>query len=454
MKKAVVVALALWAVAAPLAGYSKKKKQAEAAKIDSVASAPAAPAPEPAVKLASGLEYRIIHHGTSTRKPVMGDKLELTLIVKIEDSTVFDSHTMNNGKPVPLQVAKPKFQGDPVEGYMLLHEGDSAVFRLPVDTLLKSGNQMPPWMKAGKTLEYDVMMKSVKNDSEVRKEAEQKLANQKATDDKALQDYFAKNNLHPTKTASGMYYVINKEGTGNLPQQGNVMSMFYVGKFLSGNIFDTNEDSTFHHQDALKVELGKGKVIKGWDEGLALLKKGSSATLFIPSYLAYGPRDRGPIPGNSVLIFDVTVMDIQTQDDIDEKLLQDYFKEKKIKPMKTASGLYYTITKKGKGVNAKDGQTVSVNYTGKTLDGKAFDSNTDSAFHHRDPLKFELGKGRVIKGWDEGLALLNKGSKATLYIPSRLAYGPQGQGKRIPPNAILMFDVELLDMKNNVDPVK
>ncbi len=454
MKKAVVIALAFGAVGAPLAGYSKKKKSAEPAKTDTVAAAPAVPALPPAVKLPSGLEYRIIHHGKSSRKPLMGDKLDLTLVVKVDDSTVFDSHTMNSGKPVPMQVAKPKFQGDPVEGYMLLSEGDSAVFRLPVDTLLKSGNQMPPWMKPGRTLEYDVMMVSVKNDSEVRREAEQKLANQKAIDDKALQDYFTKNNLHPTKTASGLYYIINKEGTGNLPQPGNVMSMFYVGKFLGGNIFDTNEDSTFHHQDPLKVELGKGRVIKGWDEGLALLKKGSSATLFIPSFLAYGPRDRGPIPGNSVLIFDVNVMDIQTQDDIDEKLLQDYFTEKKIKPMKTASGLYYTISKKGKGVNAKAGQTVSVNYTGKTLDGKAFDSNTDSTFHHRDPLKFELGKGRVIKGWDEGLALLNKGSKATLYIPSRMAYGPQGQGKRIPANAILTFDVELLDVKNTEGELK
>jgi len=448
MKRIVTISLSLFVlVSCHTTKKSVKPVEKPTTNVTGAAAPVTAPVLDPVKKLPSGLEYQVVKHGTSSRKPVLNDRLELNLIVSTDDSVIFDSHKMNKNKPIPIQVAKAKFQGDPIEGYMLLSEGDSAIFWLPVDTLLKSGTTLPPWMKPGKKVEYDVMMLSIKNDSEAKREMELKIAAQKELDDKLLQDYFLKNNLHPAKTASGLYYQIKKEGTGDLPKPGNVLSMFYLGRFLNGNIFDTNQDSTFHHQDALKVELGKGRVIKGWDEGLGYLRKGSVATLYIPSGLAYGPKDRGPIPGNSILLFDVTVSDIQTQEEIDTKVLQDYFTANKIKPLKTASGLYYSIKKKGKGPLPKEGQNVTVKYTGKTIDGTTFDSNVDTAFHHTDPFSFELGKGRVIRGWDEGIGLLNKGTVATLYIPSQMAYGSQGQGKKIPPNSVLVFDVELVEFK-------
>ena len=138
----------------------------------------------------------------------------------------------------------------------------------------------------------------------------------------------------------------------------------------------------------------------------------------------------------------------QDQKAIDDKILTEYFTKNKIKAMKTPSGLYYTISKKGTGENAKAGKQVSMNYLGKFLDGKKFDGNVDENFAPaggRTPLAFTLGVGQVIKGWDEGVQLLNKGARGTLYIPSGLAYGPNGRGP-IPPNSILMFDVELLSM--------
>lgn len=131
----------------------------------------------------------------------------------------------------------------------------------------------------------------------------------------------------------------------------------------------------------------------------------------------------------------------------DDKLLTDYFAKNKIKAVKTPSGLYYVITKPGTGANPAQGQEVKVNYTGKNLDGSVFDSNLDPAFSHVEPLKFKVGQRMVIAGWDEGLALLNKGAKATLYIPSTLAYGPQSPSPKIPANGILIFDVELLDFE-------
>jgi peptidyl-prolyl cis-trans isomerase A (cyclophilin A) len=109
----------------------------------------------------------------------------------------------------------------------------------------------------------------------------------------------------------------------------------------------------------------------------------------------------------------------------------------------TASGLMYIIEKEGTGPNPQKGQTVSVHYAGYLTDGKKF----DSSFDRNEPIEFPLGMGNVIQGWDEGIALLKKGGKAKLIIPSQLAYGERGAGGVIPPNATLVFDVELVDIK-------
>ena len=111
--------------------------------------------------------------------------------------------------------------------------------------------------------------------------------------------------------------------------------------------------------------------------------------------------------------------------------------------MKTASGLEYIETEPGTGVQAEAGKTVSVHYTGKLQDGKVFDSSISRG----EPIMFQLGKGKVIKGWDEGIALMKVGGKAQLIIPPQLGYGERGAGGVIPPNATLLFDVELVDVK-------
>ena len=110
---------------------------------------------------------------------------------------------------------------------------------------------------------------------------------------------------------------------------------------------------------------------------------------------------------------------------------------------KTDSGLYYKIIQKGDGVKPTSGQTVSVHYKGMLPEGTTFDSSYDRG----TPIDFPIGMGHVIAGWDEGILLLNKGDKARFVIPSDLGYGAQGAGGVIPPNATLIFDVELMDIK-------
>ena len=110
---------------------------------------------------------------------------------------------------------------------------------------------------------------------------------------------------------------------------------------------------------------------------------------------------------------------------------------------KTASGLQYRDDSAGSGTEAARGKRVSVHYTGRLDDGTKFDSSRD----RNEPFAFTLGVGQVIAGWDEGVSGMRVGGKRTLVIPSALGYGPRGAGGVIPPNATLLFDVELLDVR-------
>lgn len=127
-----------------------------------------------------------------------------------------------------------------------------------------------------------------------------------------------------------------------------------------------------------------------------------------------------------------------------EKLdICEYTKENKIKTEPLASGLYYIETLEGTGDLPQAGDKVSVHYTGKLLDGTVFDASANRGV----PFEFTLGVGQVIKGWDEGIALMKKGGKATLIIPSKLGYGSRAIPGVIPANSTLIFDVELIDIK-------
>lgn len=110
---------------------------------------------------------------------------------------------------------------------------------------------------------------------------------------------------------------------------------------------------------------------------------------------------------------------------------------------KTNTGLRYKILKKGSGNQAQKGNTVSVHYEGSLTNGQVF----DSSYQRNQPIDFQLGIGQVIPGWDEGISLLKVGDKARFVIPSELGYGSAGAGGVIPPNATLIFDVELMEVK-------
>jgi FKBP-type peptidyl-prolyl cis-trans isomerase FkpA len=130
----------------------------------------------------------------------------------------------------------------------------------------------------------------------------------------------------------------------------------------------------------------------------------------------------------------------------DSKTIEDYLAKNKIAAVKSEKGTYVEVLSPGAGNVADSSQVILINYTGKSFEGAAFDSNTDSAFQHVEPLPVNMAAPNVIPGWVDGLKMLKKGAKAKFYIPSSLAYGKRGNPDKIKPNENLVFDIYVTDI--------
>ena len=234
-------------------------------------------------------------------------------------------------------------------------------------------------------------------------------------------------------TPTGLKYQDLVIGDSRFPVTGDKVVVHYTGKLEDGSIFDSSLD----RNQPFEFPLGMGRVIKGWDEGLASMQIGGKRILTIPSHLGYGERGAGErIPPGATLIFEVELLEIK-------KPFIDKDFELQGEETITSNGMIMIDHIIGEGQRPLPGEIIIVHYTGKLENGKKFDSSHDRG----SPLEFPLGLGKVIKGWDEAFLTMNVGGKRTLIIPPYLAYGERGVGKVIPPNATLLFEVELIDIK-------
>ena len=248
-----------------------------------------------------------------------------------------------------------------------------------------------------------------------------------------------KEDKHPVtmKTSSGLEYTITEKGNGKKPQIGDKVVVHYTGKLLNDTVFDSSK----RHGQPFTFKLGAGQVIKGWDEAFQLLQVGDKATIKFGPELGYGAQAMGSIPANSTLIFDVELLDVI------EGIRPWDAKGKDT--ITTASGLKYIMfTTNPTGAKAEAGTKTKVHYSGYFMDGKLFDSSVERG----QPIAIKVGAGQVIRGWDEGIALLRQGEKAKMIIPYQLAYGEQGRQPAIPPKADLIFDVEVVEVQQSVAP--
>lgn len=271
----------------------------------------------------SGYKY-IVQKSTGGAKPQPGDYVYFQAQARNGDSVVFSSRMV--GQEPFLQIQKEDQKPAPGTPPNFMEEvlrtmavGDSVTIIYPLDTLPRK----PPGFENAKELYYDVVMTQIKTEDQFTKDAEADRQKQDAERvqvqareaevaakvAQVVKDYNSGALASQLKTtSSGLKYMILEEGTGEAAQDGKVVSVHYYGVLKDGSMFD----NSFSRGTPFTFQLGKGMVIKGWDEGIGLLKEGGKAILFIPADLGYGEAGSPPvIPGNAELIFYVELTEVK-----------------------------------------------------------------------------------------------------------------------------------------------
>ncbi|MCA9943223.1 MAG: FKBP-type peptidyl-prolyl cis-trans isomerase [Anaerolineales bacterium] len=237
-------------------------------------------------------------------------------------------------------------------------------------------------------------------------------------------------------TASGLEYIEIEAGTGPRAQPGDLVSVHYTGTLEDGTEFDSSSGG-----DPFPFVLGEGRVIRGWDEGIALMNVGGKAQLIIPPDLGYGDTDYGPIPGGSTLYFDVELVSsepaptpvIPPTAEPPTAVNPDDFTT-------TDSGLQYAFLEEGDGETPEPGEVASVSFAGWLEDGTKFADSQDGV-----PLDFIVGEEQILPGWDEMVLLMQVGDVVQFILPPELGLGEEGAPNGvIPPNATLIFEMGLV----------
>lgn len=226
-------------------------------------------------------------------------------VMKIMIKNYKDSIIMSNfNEPAPATQVIQKGTRGFVESFLLsMHKGDSASVWISSDTLAKQmGQELPAFIPKGSELHYVIKIVNVMSKAEMDKKDKLEKAKQPLEDEKLIKAYITKNKIKAQRTPSGLYISKSKITTNAFPKAGDMVKVHYTGRNLKGEVFD----SSVERGQPFEFSLGRGQVIKGWDEGIMMLKKGEKGLLLIPSGLAYGASSQGAkIPANAVLIFEV-----------------------------------------------------------------------------------------------------------------------------------------------------
>jgi len=261
----------------------------------------------------TGLYYKF-HNSNDGDKATVGDVMTLVMIYRTEDTTLYDSRI--SPTPMKLPLIAPDYKGDIYEALAMMTIGDSATFIISADSFfLKTARypRLPDFVDSNSILYFDIKVEDIlseaenqKAQEEARKAQEAEAAVLKAEVGDKLQAYLKENNITVEPTASGLYYIDIKKGSGAKVVPDKTVIVHYRGTFLDGSEFD----SSYGRGEPLEFPIGKGSVIPGWDEGIAMMNVGGKAKLIIPYYLAYGESGRGSIPPFSTLIFEVELIDM------------------------------------------------------------------------------------------------------------------------------------------------
>jgi FKBP-type peptidyl-prolyl cis-trans isomerase FkpA len=269
----------------------------------------------------SGLQYKFFRVGEETNPDSTKFLVMNIRATTGKDSVFFD--TQDRGMDEIMPVNNPQFKGVLAEGIKMLHKGDSALIVVPANNFFiqTMGSPVPAGIDENSKMNFYIGVKDVVDEQgaqQIQMESMQKMQakaagrqkEQLVKDVKTIDKYLAEHSIVADTTASGVRIQVTERGKGDKPQRGDNLVVHYRGKVLEGEQFDASYD----RKEPFTFAVGQGMVIPGWDESLLELPKGSKATIFIPSPLAYGEQQRSEvIKPNSILVFEVEVLDVQKQ---------------------------------------------------------------------------------------------------------------------------------------------
>lgn len=273
----------------------------------------------------SGLRYKFNTKNDGGLPIQEGDIIIGTYAVAFGDSVVYNGL---NGEPQPCFQASKNFEafhGDLITGLQLMKVGEECVFAFPYDSI-KKAQPLPPFFKPGEYSFFTVKIAKKQTQQEAMLEALKKQAEQKKVMDslskiekQSIQGWLEEKKLK-AEEINGVYYIKTKEGDGELPKNGQELSVNYVGRLLNGMLFDTSIETVAKSENAvqpgrkyapLTFTLGKRQMIPGFETAAAHMKPGEQGTVVIPFALGYGERAIGNIPAYSTLVFDIEIVAIR-----------------------------------------------------------------------------------------------------------------------------------------------
>jgi FKBP-type peptidyl-prolyl cis-trans isomerase FkpA len=261
----------------------------------------------------NGLTYKF-HKSNKGPKPLIDEIIKIDMAYRFpEDSVIFQS--IEYGQPIYLTILPSEYKGDIYEGFRMVSVNDSISFKLDAmqffTTTLKYGG-LPDFFVEGDSLFVDIVLHEIftktefeayqQKERQIFMEEQEKLA---IAEEGILETYLREKGISAQPEESGLIIIVEEQGSGPKPQAGQKVKVHYTGKLLDGTVFDSSME-----REPIEFDLGRGQVIRGWDEGLSKINVGSKATFIIPSYLAYGDQERGMhIKPFSTLVFDVELID-------------------------------------------------------------------------------------------------------------------------------------------------
>ncbi len=262
-------------------------------------------------KTSTGLYYKFYHKSGDTTQPKIAEYAMVEMVYGTPDSVLFDSRNLPaSQRPMKIPMIRSIYKGDIYEGIEMMHVGDSAVFQSNADSVFKKlfrMRKLPPFVDTTKDVYFAIKLVGVKTTQQMQAEENARMVKLQNAESKDREAYLKKNNITVKPTQDGLYFIPEKSGKGPHPKIGDRVSVHYTGYLLNGKKFDSSRD----RGKPFEFTLGKHQVIPGWDEGIAMLRKGGTAKLIVPSSLGYGTRNMGPIPPFSTLVFDVELVNIQ-----------------------------------------------------------------------------------------------------------------------------------------------